>query len=63
MGKINNTRLTDSLKNHSGGKKFFFFSNRSSDKSFHIIELNLTSLFLPKTEFFPRTMKISKKVV
>ena len=60
MGQICSTRLTD-LKNHSGRKKIFFFFNRSSDESFYVIELNLVSLFLPKTEFFLRTMKISQK--
>ena len=63
MGQIYSTRLTDSLRNHSGRKKkFLFFFNRPSDKSFYIIELNLVSLFLPKTEFFPRTMNISQNV-
>ena len=53
MGQIYSTRLTDSLQNHNG----------SSDKSFYIIKLNLVLLFVPKTEFFPGTMKISQKVI
>ena len=61
MGQIYSTCLADSLKNHSGRKKVFFF-NRSSDESFFVIELNLVLLLLPKTEFFPTTMKISQKV-
>ena len=62
MGLIYSTCLTDSLKNRSGCKETFFFFNTSSDESFYIIELNLVSLFLPKTESFPNTMKMSEKV-
>ena len=62
MGQIYSTRLTDSLQNHSGRKKIYIFFSHSSDESFNVIELNLVSLFLAKTEFFPRTMKIIKKV-
>ena len=61
MEQIYSTRLTDSLQNHSDPKKKCFF-NRSSDESFYVIELNLVLLFLPKTEFFSRTMKISQRV-
>ena len=61
MGQIYSTHLTDSLKNHSGHKKKFFF-NRSRDERFYVIELNLVLLFLPEIEFFPRTMKISQKL-
>ena len=46
---------------------FFFFLNRSRGESFYVVKLNLVSFFfcfffLPKAEFFPRTMKISQKV-
>ena len=34
--------------------------NRASDQSFYVIELNFVSFVLPKSEFLPRTMKISK---
>ena len=61
MGQIYSTRLTNSLQNHSGRKKKFFF-NCSSDESFYVIELNLVSLILPKTEFFPKILRISEKV-
>ena len=61
MGQIYSTRQTDSLQNHNSSKKKVFF-NRSSDESFYVIEPNLVLLFLPKTEFFPRTMQIIQKV-
>ena len=64
MGQIYSTRLTNSPKIRSG-HKFFFFFNRSSDKSFYVIELNLCFFgggWEQKTKFFPRTMKISQKV-
>ena len=61
MGQIYSTCRPIVLKIAVTVKKSFFF-NRSSNESLYVIELNLVSLFLPKTEFFPRTMKISQKV-
>ena len=51
MGQIYSTRPTDSLKNRSSLKNILFFWNRSSDKSFYVIELNLFFFFFLKLNF------------
>ena len=61
MGQIYSTHRLIVLRFAVAVRKSFFF-NHSSDESFYVIELNMVSFFWPKTEFFPRTMKISQKL-
>ena len=61
MGQIYITRRLVLLTFAVAVRKKYFL-NRSCDENFYVIELNLVSYFWPRTEFFPRTMKLSQKV-